>query len=240
MKKKPTAFCFLITVLGIAGMIVRYFLYQFGPDSQGLLPAAHPLEILLWILTALTALLVLLFIRSPEAASDPVSGVPASVGTWAMALAILLTLFTSDVSPIPLLTLVHRALAVLSALGLAAAGYFRMRGKKPVFGCYLAAALFFAVHAVARYRTWSSIPQMQSYVFSLLGCILLALFAYQQSAAQSGISSRGMRLFSGFMGFYCCCAALPQGEFPTLYLAGALWAMTSLWYRRPAPEKEGS
>ena len=222
MKKNCTSAPILLS--GLAALGLREGLYRAAVDSRGLLTPLHPLEIALWALTGLTLLGVLLLIRGgrePDAFPRSVAG----LGTLVLAAAVIAA-GMNTVQTLPAVGALHRVFSWLAGAGLAGAAYFRWKGKPPVFGCHLAAAAFFAVHGVACYQSWSRDPQMMNYVFSLLGCICLAVFSYQQAAGELGIGSRKMRLFSGWMGIFLCCAAIARGGW--LYAAGALWMLTCL------------
>ena len=222
MKKNCTSALVLLSGLGALGL--REGLYRAAVDSRGLLVPRHPLEIALWALTGLTLLgVLLLIIRGQEPDAFPQSA--AGLGSLALAAAVIAA-GVSTAGTLPAVGVLHRVFSWLAGAGLALAAYFRWKGKPPVFGCHLAAAAFFAVHGVACYQSWSRDPQMMNYVFSLLGCICLAMFAYQQAAGELGIGSRKTRLFSGWMGIFLCCAAIPRGGW--LYAAGALWMLTCL------------
>lgn len=223
MKKNCTSALILLSGLGALGL--REGLYRAAVDSRGLLAPWHPLEIALWALTGLTLLGVLLLVRRGEE-PEGLPGWTAALGAAVLAAAVIYAGNGQITGILPVLKTVDRVFSILAGAGLLAAAYFRLRGKTPVFGCHLAAAAFFAVHAVACYQGWSRDPQMMNYVFSLLGCLCMAMFAYQQAAGEIGIGSRRVRLFAGMMGVYCCCAAFCQGGW--LYPAGALWMLTSL------------
>ena len=45
-----------------------------------------------------------------------------------------------------------------------------------------ASCLFFLVHIVTRYQLWSANPQMQDYVFALLGAMALMFFGFYEAS----------------------------------------------------------
>ena len=119
-------------------------------------------------------------------------------------------------------------------LGLAApvclllAGIARLLGKKPFFLLHVVVCLFFMVHIVARYQLWSANPQLQDYVFSLLGAMALLLFSLYTAAGEAGCGNERMRLGTGLAAIYLCLAELAGTACPALYLGGTIWVLTEL------------
>ena len=120
-------------------------------------------------------------------------------------------------------------------LGLAApvclllAGAANAMGKRPFFLLHVVPCLFFLVHIVTRYQFWSSQPQMQDYVFALLGAAELMFFGFYTAALEADCGSPGMRLGMGLSAVYLCMAELALSSCPGLYLGGMLWVLTELW-----------
>lgn len=240
MKNRAIFPYLLVPLLSIDALILRYALYRVGVDAGGLLVPFHPMALLLWLLTLAAAISVILFtLKQFSGGRKRVcapTGIPAAAGTWIMAAALILSGTGTDQAVFPVLLTLHRILSYAGAAGLAVGGWFRLKGQKSVFGCHLPTALFFAVHAVMQYQSWSSDPQLQNYIFALLGCICLALFAYQHAALEVDTGSGQILLAAGLMGCYFCCAALPRGEYPAMYLGGAIWILTNLCEIHPARE----
>lgn len=220
---KKSDFPILIPVFGLVALWLRWQFLTTAVDDRGLLMAWHPLEIRLWVLTAAVLAAVIWVIRSKQA-------MPA-MPKWAqwvgcLVLALAIAVSSSPATSIGILRTLHLIFRWAAFAAIAELSYSRLMRKAPLFLCYLVIAAFFAFHALANYQTWCRDPQMMHYVFALLSCICLMLFAYQQAARQIGIGSRPVRLFTGMMGTYLCFAAFPQWQW--LYLAGGIWMLTSL------------
>lgn len=214
----------------LPALVLRSMLYRFALDEKGLLTPFHPLEICLWVLTAAYLLAVILYLRKqPEAETVvPVQNPSAAFGCWVLAAAILIFGNGEERQAFPILVRIHFILMLLSAAALAAAGYFRLKGKLPFFGCHGIVALFFAAHMVMRYQAWSGHPQMMDYTFSLLGCVAMAIYAYQMAAFEAGIGSLKVLTGAGLLGCFFCFASLPCGEYIPIYAAGAIWMASNL------------
>lgn len=240
MKKNTFWMLPLIPVLGVVGMLLRYFLYQNAVDRRGLLVSAHPLEITLWILVLCTGGILLFCLRDQAGTGlyeDNFGKSPlAALGCWALSAAVLLTPKATETVPFQVVLNLNHILRFLCAVGLSAVGFHRLRGETPFFGFYAVVALFFASHLIVRYQTWSSNPQLQDSIFAMLGCICMTLFAYQHTAFCVGIGSRRSLLAAGLLGCCFCCVSLPRGEYQPIYLAGIVWMLTNLCKIHTAPD----
>lgn len=215
---------------GLLAAGLRTLLYGVALDKKGLLAAGHPLTYALWAVAfcGAGAMVVSAWRQKDIPGSEAEKSVPAAVGDWLLAVGIVLPGDTA-VSQLPALNTIYLAVRCAAVAALIVAGVCRLRGKQPSFGFYAVTSVFFAVHMVMRYQTWSSHPQMQDYVFALLGCIFLALLAYYRTAAAVDMDKPRLRLAFGMLACCCCCAAIPYGEFRLLYLTGGVWALTALW-----------
>lgn len=229
----------LVLLLGIAGCCLRLGLYARGIDARGLLVRLHPLELLLWLTTAVTVALVLLAVRRLGGGNAYDVNFPyslwASLGHILLAAGILLTVLThAPALPGPVGKL-WKVLGVVSAPLLFYAAFARVLGKRPNFLCYVVSSIFFAFHLVCHYRTWCSDPQLQNYLFTFAGTIGLMLLAYEQAAFCTGSGSRRRLLTAGLLTGYLCLVNLAATQYVYLYLGGAIWALTGLC-RPEAPQ----
>jgi hypothetical protein len=117
--------------------------------------------------------------------------------------------------------------------------FCRLKGVRPFFACHGCVCVYFCAHLVKCYGIWSANPQFQDYVFSMLACACLALFAYQQTAMDTDMGEGMLQYTLGLLAGYLGIAALYGAQYPWLYLAGSIWALTNLtrpavapWYRR--------
>lgn len=223
---------FTAAALGVVGLTLRRFLYAFGTDDRGLLVSRHPLSIALWLLT-LGSLGYLLFFVYQHPGSDRYEdnfspSPAAALGHLLAALGIGLTVLTCRPPMEGFLAALWGILGILSALGLLLAGFQRLRGDMPFFLTHALVCLFFMVHVVVHYQSWSSDPQLQDYLAPMLGAMGLMFFAYYTAALEAGCGRRRMQMGSGLTAGFFCLVSLAGGDYPLLYLGCACWALTNL------------
>lgn len=240
--RKPQNLPRLTVGLGVLGFVLRWTLYAVTVDEKNLLPMGHPLEILLWLVTAAAVGLILTTVwkldGSDRYADNFQPSVAAAVGHFAAAAGILVTVLLSGAEMSGAIAKVWRVLGFLSVPALILAGANRMQGKQPMFLLHMVACLFLVLHIVNHYQSWSGNPQLQDYVFSLFGSMTLMFFAFYQAAFDAGSGKRRMQLAMGLLAVYLCCVALSGGEYPLLYLGGAVWAATDLCSLTPVPRQD--
>lgn len=227
----------LILILGGIGCALRWMLYALAVDEKNLIPLGHPLEIALWLVAAAALLLVVLGVKKAaeaelQEASETESPIPAAIGSAAAAVGIGLTVFGNGPAAPGTLGLVWKVLGILSVVSLVVAAWQRWAGKEPFFLLSAVVCVFFAVHMVSCYRTWSSNPQLQDYVFTLFACIALMLFAYQRAACTAGCGSFRILRAAGLLAVFACLVCLSGTANTVMYAAGAIWAVTNL--KKPA------
>ncbi len=228
---KPEKLPLLTVALGSIGLVLRLLLYMVAVDEKNLVRMGHPLEILLWLVTAAAAVLVIAGVRNCAGSRRYSHNFGPSrlgaVGTAALAVGVVVTVLEGGVAPAGL-ELVRDLLGVLSGAGLLVAAFSRWQGKKPFFLLYGLVCVFFAIHMVSSYQLWSSNPQIQDYVFTLIACIGLMLFSYQQAAFCAGLGKRRRLLAMGLTSVFSCLVCVSGTENPILYLTGGIWAVTNL------------
>jgi hypothetical protein len=225
-----------VSLLGLAALVLRWQLYRAAVDEKGLLPRMHPLSIALLMLTAAALLLIYITVRKQEEAAvfadrSPRS-IPAALGHAVMAGIILTTVLADGPQTSGYLTTVWEYLGMAAFPCLVLAGTDRLRGKKSFFLLHVMPCLFFVVHIVSHYQSWSGDPQMQDYVFALLGAMALMFFGFYTAAMEAGCGSRRMRLGMGLAAACLCMAELGHSGAPMLYLAGTVWVLTDLGCRK--------
>lgn len=210
--------------LGAVGFFLRKGLYASALDGKNLLLRGQPLEIVLW-LAAAVALAVALLSAKQAAPVFPGSRILRSAGSVVAAIGIGLTVLLGK--PAGTLGIVWMVLGVLSFASLDVAAKQQWDGKQPFFLLHAIVCVFFAVHMVSCYQGWSSNPQIQDYVFTLLASVGLMLFAYQKAACAVSCGSQKLLRFFGLVTVFTCCTALSGTEYPLLYLAGMLWTLSN-------------
>lgn len=244
MKKilEPKILPFWMLGMGVVALGLRFALYAVAVDEKNLLTSGHPLEILLWLLTAAALALVIAAVRPLDGSNryEDNFGPSAAgaVGSFALAAGILLSVVFSGTGAYAGLNRLRNLLGYLAAASLVAVGVCRLRGRQPFFGFHGLVCLFFAIHMVSRYQTWSGNPQLQDYAFSLGACVALMLFAFYQTAFEVGSGRRRMQLGTGLMALYLCIGALYGAECPLICVTGGVWAVTNLCPLRAIPESK--
>lgn len=217
---------------GTAALALRKALYATAVDARGLLLRNHPLEIALLVLTAGVLIRIALTARKQKEASCyeeiDTASLPAAMGNVAAGAGILVTVLTAQPGMGSYLESAWRLLGMAAPVCFLLAGLARMLGKKPFFLLHVVVCLFFVVHIVSRYQLWSGHPQMQDYVFSLLGAMALMFFGFYTAALEADCGSRRMALGMGLAAIYLCLAELARSSCPWLYLGGIVWALTDL------------
>lgn len=223
--------------LGLAALLLRRMLYITATDGRGLLQRMHPLSLVLLALTAAVFLLIFLTARTRKDSKEWEAG-SGALGHVFLAAGILYTVLTGMPRTTGYLNLIWQWLGMVAPVCLLAAGIARMGRKKPFFLLHVVPCLFFVVHIVCHYQTWSGNPQMQDYVFALLGAMALMFLCFYTAALEAGCGSRRMVLGMGLAAIYLCLAELGNSVYPVLYFAGAIWARTELFEPRKTPSPE--
>lgn len=233
MKKQATFPSLSLGVLLFcaAGAFLRFRLYRVGIDEKNLLVRGHPLEAALWVCTALAAALVcILTLR--EKKIPALRPLPFALSHLGAAAAIALTVLSGSLTGS--LAAFWKYTGLAAAALLVFAGLGAVRGKRPFFGGYAGASVFFALHLVCHYQSWCADPQLQNYFFSFAGILALMLFAYHHAAAAVGRSTLGLRI-SGLLAAFFCFVSLSGTQYPLLYALCGLWAFTC----PGLPQKDG-
>lgn len=239
---------FLTACLGLITLILRLGLEMLGKDSKGLLIPGHPLDLLVWAVTLAAILLILLTVLplngSPRYTDNFSASTAAAIGCFALAGGIVVSTLLGYNTNMRL-DLVRRISGLLAIPALIWAGLCRWQGKQPFFLTYALASLYLTMHAISHYQVWSSRPQLQNWIFCMAASILLALFAYYQTAFCVSLGKRRMQLGTGLLAAFFGLSAAAGGEDMMLYLGGAVWALTDLCNltpvrRRPNPITESA
>ncbi len=230
--EKPKYLPLLCAVLGVAGLTVRRGLYAVAVDQRGLLTAHHPLEIALWLLTAAVLALIVSAVWKQKGSNRYIDNfgpsAPAAAGQVLAAAGIALTVIGGSPKMTGLLGTLWTVLGLASVPCLALAGFARLKGRRPFFLLHMIPCLFLAFHIVDNYRSWSGDPQLQDYLFALLGFMALTFFAFYNAAFDVGSGRRRMQLGMGLAAVYLCFVDLAQADCPWLDLGGIAWAATGL------------
>ena len=212
----------LLSGLVCAGL--RWLLFRNHTDALGLLETGTLVETGIFLLTGLClALFALAARRGWEAGENKL----AAPGQMLGGLGIFLTaLGNSGQMAGPVGTL-WKILGLVAGICLIVQGVCTLKKRKVPFLLPLAVCVFFLLHLIDNYRGWSSQPQLQKYLFDLLGILSLTFFSYCDAARKVSLGKPKTRIFSGLCAVYFCLAAIPgTPEFTVLYALCALWALT--------------
>lgn len=223
---------FLILILGILGAALRWLLYALTTDEKNLIPLFHPLAIGLWVVTAVTVILVITaIVPLRNAENNPSrfsSSLPAALGALAAAAGIGLTVLLDSGEAAGTLGILWKITGVMAFASLGVIAGCRWQGRQPFFVLHALVCVFFAIHMVSCYREWSSNPQLMDYVFSLFASIGLMLFAFYHGCLEAGMGKLRLLPATGLLSAYCCILALSGTDHTLLYLGSGLWALTNL------------
>ena len=245
MKPNTKHLPLLCAGLGILTAVLRLVQASFGTDHKGLLILWHPLDLLVWAVTAATVILVVFTVRKLDGSNlytdnfGPAT--PAAIGCTA-----LMGGIAAVVSVAPnifiRLEVIRMYLGMLALPALLWVGVCRIQGKRPFFLFHGAVCLYLVIHTVSHYQSWCARPLMQSFFFPMAASIFLTLFAYYQTAFDVELGNRRMQLGTGLLGTFFCLTAAAGGEDLMLYLGGAIWMLTNLCsltpVSTPEPEKK--
>lgn len=229
-------------VWGIVALVMRKTLYTTATDIKGLLLRYQPLEIALTVLTVGVLIRIVLASRKQEPSGNYEACYKAdllsALGAVAAGAGILMTVLTADFAAVNYLALARHYLGLAAPVCLLIAGISRALGKKPFFLLHVVVCLYFLLHIVSSYQAWSSHPQMQDYIFSLLGVNALMFYGFYTAALEADCGNVRMMLGMGLAAIYLCSAELARSSCPWLYLGGMVWVLTDLCSMCKNEEKE--
>lgn len=236
---KPNKLPQFAAVAGIIGWLLRSQLYIRGLDDKGLLVRNHPLELLLLALTALTLGVLIQGVRKlggSEAYGDNFGPSGASAVTHVLAgAAFVLTVLLKEPVMQNKLGLLWKVLGLLSGPCFLLAGISRRKGKQPFFALHMVPCLFLVLHIINHYQVWSGNPQVQDYLFPLLGIVMVCLFAYYTAAFDADTGNRRMHLFTGLTAIYLCLVTIARTDYLLLFAGCLLWVQSDLCTLTPKP-----
>lgn len=211
----------LLSGLVCAGL--RWLLFRNHTDALGLLETGTLVETGIFLLTGLCLVLFALASRRGWAGENKL----AAPGQMLGGLGIFLTALTHSGQMAGPVGSLWKILGLVAGICLIVQGVCTLKKRKVPFLLPLAVCVFFLLHLIDNYRGWSSQPQLQKYLFDLLGILSLTFFSYCDAARKVSLGKPKTRIFSGLCAVYFCLAAIPgTPEFTVLYALCALWALT--------------
>lgn len=228
-----------ILASGIMGFLLRFWLLSDGFDEKGLLTAGHPAELLLWLLTALT--LILLTIGClPLVQADKYSfNFPASAmgaaGEILAAMGLLAVSVLSFDSNLDAFSMAAFCVGLLCVPVLVLCAWCRLKGCQPPFFLHGFICVFWMLRLIVQYRIWSPDPQLQDYCFQLLATVFLMLSSYQRTVFDADCGDRRMYAIFHLAALFFCCLSIPGCQDWPLYLSCGVGAATNLCNLIPMP-----
>lgn len=240
----PQKLSWMMLICGCLGLTLHRVLYLAAVDGKGLLTVGHPLELLLWGLTiGVVALALAATVEKPKQKKEkrpaqPSGGAVAAAGDLAMALCLVVTVLLQAPEMSGAIGVIWRCLGLAAGGLLAWAGICSIQGKKRPFWGRVVTCLFLSIHIVTHYQTWSGDPQLQDYVFTMLGLVALTFTAFYQSVADVGLDRQWAQPLAELLTIYFCLISAMDTRFQAVQLGGMIWAWTCLW-GRPEESKGG-
>lgn len=207
---------------GGIGLILRLWLFS-ATDAKGLLPASHPADTLLYILSALV--LAVLFLACREPGTAPFRRRFRQIGETAgnLIASVCLILYGFLGHGI----LLSAIACLIGGIALLFSAFLAWKRKSLPYWVIAVLTVALMVITVTKCRAWGAIPQLQHYIFPLLACVFLILTAYHRTtlAAKQG-KRRHVAFFSQGALFFCL---LSLNSDPILCFGMACWAAAQLF-----------
>lgn len=229
---RPKLLPYLTLIAGGVCFILRLFLLHFGVDEKGLLNESNPLNILLYIISALfLAALVMCILPLKGGTSRYHRLFPKSIfsafGCLFAATGALVTYASQVLSQMGTMSVITLLLAFMVAVCFGFLGIARQKGKRPHYLLHAGIALFLMFHLICQYQVWSPEPQLHLYFFQLLASVFLLLTAYQAVCLDIHKGDRRWYALCNQASLFFCLLSLTDSN-PIFYLGMGAWAATNL------------
>ena len=208
---------------GSVGLGLRCWLLT-SADEKGLLPLFHAAAILSLVLLLITAGITYWHLRSatPSKASRllfPRSTL-AAAGTALGAAGLGISAFTVEATG--MLSTLLPLLGIASIGALLYASYCRYIGLRPNGLLHSVMVVYILFRILACCRVWGTEPQLQIYLFPMLGSLFLLLTCYFRAETDAMAGDYRKYLFCGQIALSCCLMCLPGNDW-LFFGSAALW-----------------
>jgi len=235
----PGRIPFLVLFAGILGLIFRIVLFITGTDHRGLLVSGHWADTACWALTAVLLVVLALCCRPlvgnlrierlfPPSVGAMLGNIAAAIGVAGAAIRIL-------VGSHDAFGMITGIAGFSGAVCLAAVAYWRLKGQRPNGFSRIAIMIFFMLHLMCQYRSWSHATQLQEYAFPLFAAVFLMLTAYQRAALETRMIPRRFYVFFSQAAAYFC--FLSVADDALFFLPMALWLFLDTCSLQVLPKK---
>lgn len=236
---KPAILPWFVLIAGGIGIGLRFWLLRTGIDKNNLFISGHPAGILLWVLTAIVAVIViwgcLPLVQANKYSFNFPPAYTGSVGDCIFSLGILLASIQMLRNNADTLSFATAIVGFLSVPALVLSAVFRQKGIKPLFLLHALVCVFWLLRLIALYRIWSPEPQLQNYIFQLFANVFLMLSCYQRTAFDTDCGVRRFHAITHLAAIFFGCLSLVGSQDYCLYGAGSIWAFADLCRLIPMP-----
>ena len=219
-------FPWVALMTGSVGLALRCWLLS-SMDSKGLLPSYHIAGILALFLLLLTMGLSFWKLRSASASNAYRMLFPpsllAAAGTALGAAGLGFSAFNIETAGI--LGKIIPLLGIASIVALFYTAYCRLIGLRPNGLLHGIVVVYLLFRILALCRVWGSEPQLQLYLFPMLGSLFLLLASFFRTEADALAGDYRKYLFFGQAALFCCLMCLPGDDW-VFYLSAAIWLAT--------------
>lgn len=229
---RPKLLPYLTLITGAVCFIMRFFLMHYGMDEKGLLIETHPLNILLYIFSALFLAALVMCILPLKGGTSRYhrlfpKSVFSAVGCLFAASGALITYAGQLLNKMDTMSTITLVLAFLVAVCFGFLGFARQKGKRPHYLLHAGITLFLMFHLICQYQAWSPEPQLHLYLPQLLASVFLLLTAYQAVCLDIHKGDRRQyALYNQAALFFCFLSLTDTNLF--FYLGMGVWTGTNL------------
>lgn len=230
--KNPSSTKFLpyfTLIAGVVGFLLRLWLFSAMGENK-LLPANHPADTCLFLLTA--AVLGVLFLSTRKPAARAVS--PGKMRSYHIfsafcyllgCLGLIATAFAASTAKLALIaTLASLAGGIVMIL----MALLKLLGKNLPYGLPAILTVVLMINTVAQCQVWGAIPQLSVYFFPLLASVFLILTAYHKTLLTAGKEKPALLAFFSQGALFFCFISLCSDQWP-LYFGMLFWAAVQLY-----------
>jgi hypothetical protein len=216
-------------IAGVTGFRLRALLFS-AMDEKHLLPANHPADSCLFLLTAIV--LGVLFLSTRKLTVRPISHKRLRsfelFAAFCYALGGLGLIAAGLAGYSTKLALPATLASLAGGLDLIVMAFLKLLGKKLPYGLPAVLTVVLMLSTVAQCQSWGTIPQLSVYFFPMMASIFLILTAYQKTAVTAGSGNPTHLAFFSQGALFFCFIALSTEQWP-LYLGMLFWAAAQLY-----------
>ncbi len=231
----------LLLLTSVLGYVLRIWTLGKGPDKSGLYEPQPLAWALVWIVTALTVVLVFLVTRRLKnngKFSDHYSAsLPGAIGCGVAAVGIAFGGFHALGDWTLSLSILTGFVTVLAAGCMILSAVARFNGERSAFWVHAIPCLFFAMRIFDRCRGWSEYTQTGLFVCQLLASACIMLAFYQRVCFDVNLGKRRQSLIWSSMAIYTCFLALADKKEVVFYVCMIIYLATNMCSLRPLGKK---